>query len=102
MNEALALPVLSGQHPELHLLDWWGYTQNAAHWLTSHGVHFTRAGAYGMADFISRTLAAFDERPCPAPWEFSAAPVDPCPPPVEELGRRGSVPQVMSMYDALR
>ena len=102
MNEALALRVLSGQHPDLHLLDWWGYTRNAAPWITSDGVHLTTAGAYGMADLISRTLAASDGRPCPLPWEFTAVPADPCPPPLEELARRGSVPQVKTMYDALR
>lgn len=102
MNEAVALRVLSGQHPDLHLLDWWGFTRNASEWLTGDGVHLSSAGAYGMADLISRTLASIDGRPCPLPWEFAATPVDPCPPPLEQLGERGSVPQVKFMYDALR
>ena len=102
MNEAVALRMLSGQHPDLQQLDWWGYTRNAGDWVTSDGVHLTRAGAYGLADLISRTLAALDGRPCPVPWEFSEAPADPCASPVEELARRGDLPAVKSMYDALR
>src|SRR6056297_309877 len=98
MNEALALRVLSGQYPELRLLDWWAYTRDAPHWLSSDGVHFPRAGAFGMADFITRTLAALDRRPCPVPWELLTEPADPCPPPLEELERRGSVPGVMLLY----
>lgn len=102
MNDVLALRMRSGQHPELHLVDWWGYTEDADSWLTSDGIHLTGMGAYGMADLISRTIAALDGRACPLPWEFSAEPVDPCPPPVEQLARRGEVPAVKEMYDALR
>jgi hypothetical protein len=102
MNEALALRVMSGQHPDLQLLDWWGYTRDASSWVTSDGVHLTGAGAYGLADLISRTLAAADSRPCPIPWVFTETPAEPCAPPLEELVRRGDVPAVKSMYDALR
>lgn len=101
MNDALALRVLSGEYPELRLLDWWGYTQDAARWLAGDGVHVTRSGAFAMADFISRTLAALDARACPKPWELMAAPAEPCPPPVDELERRGDVPPVLYLYDAL-
>lgn len=102
MNAELALRVGSAQHPELHLLDWWGYTEDADSWLTSDGIHLTGVGAYGLADLISRTIAALDGRACPVPWEFASAPVDPCPPPVEQLAQRGEVPAVKEMYDALR
>ena len=100
MNDALWLRVLSGDYPELEIIDWWRYTEHVSHWLTSDGVHLTRAGAYGMADLISRTLAALDGRPCPVPWERGGAPADPCPSPKSELARRGSVPPVLELYPA--
>jgi hypothetical protein len=99
MNEALALRVLSGDYPELEILDWWGYTAGAPHWLAGDGVHFTRAGAYGMADLISRRLAALDGRPCPVPWQPGTVPADPCPPPLRQLQRRGGVPPVLDLYE---
>lgn len=100
MNDALALRILSGQYPELELLDWWAYTRDATDWLSSDGVHFTRRGAFGMADLISRKLASLDGRPCPVPWELLTVPADPCPPPLDERERRGGVPGVMLLYSS--
>lgn len=101
MNGQLALRVLSGAYPELHILDWWGYTQDTPSWLARDGVHFARAGAFGLADMISRELAALDGRPCPVSWELWADPADPCPPPLEEFERRGELPPVLYLYDAI-
>lgn len=102
MNDQLALRVLSGGYPELRILDWWGYTQDAPRWLARDGVHFARAGGFGMADMISRELAALDGRPCPVAWELWTEPADPCPPPMEELERRGEVPPVLYLYGVAR
>lgn len=101
MNDQLALRVLSGEYPELRILDWWGYTQDTPSWLAGDGVHFARAGSFGLADMISRELAALDGRPCPVAWELWTDPADPCPPPLEELERRGELPAVLYLYDAI-
>lgn len=98
MNESLRLRELSGEYPELRLLDWWDYTRDAPRWVTSDGVHLTRTGAFGMADLISRYLAALDERACPVPWELLTPRADPCPFPVDELARRDGVPGVEVLY----
>lgn len=68
MNETLWERAASGEHPELHVMDWWGYTFQAPHWFTADGVHFSQVGSFGLADLIARTLAALDGRACPMPW----------------------------------
>ena len=98
MNRALALRALSGNHPGFQILDWRRYTADAPQWLAGDGVHYRRAGAFGMADLISRSVAALDGRPCPVPWEPGTPPLDPCPPPLVELERRGAVPPVIELY----
>ena len=34
-------------------------------WLAADGVHLTSIGAQEAARYVSRTLAAFERRPCP-------------------------------------
>lgn len=98
MNQSLWLRAMSGNYPELVVVDWWRYTADVPHWLRPDGVHLSPAGAYGMSDLISRSLAAVDGLPCPAPWELEVEPLDPCPPPVEERLRLGYVPPVEFLY----
>ena len=102
MNDQLRLRMLSGNYPELRLLDWWQYTKSAPSWVVADGVHLTRVGAFGLADLISRELAALDGRACPVAWELFGTPADPCPRPVDELERRGDHPAVLYLYDAVR
>jgi hypothetical protein len=100
MNETLWQRAASGDHPQLHIMDWWGYTFQAPHWLAPDGVHFSDVGSFGLADLISRTLAALDGRPCPMPWAPGEAPEDPCPLPYVLPQERGGVPPVLELYDA--
>ncbi len=98
MNEVLWAKAAGGAHPALHVLDWWGYTFEAPEWFARDGVHYRAAGALGMADLISRTLAHLDGRPCPAPWAPGEAVDDPCPLPYPLPQERGGVPPVLELY----
>lgn len=68
MNAELRNIVASGEYPELRLWDLDGYTRGVAGWFTSDGVHELRRGSWGVADWISRHMAAIDGRPCAMPW----------------------------------
>ncbi|MGH9134286.1 MAG: hypothetical protein ACRDZZ_10150, partial [Ilumatobacteraceae bacterium] len=82
-NQTLRDKVASGTDPDVVIADWYGYTSTSTTqtWITSDGIHLTFRGAYGVADYISRTLANLEGRPCPQPW-FVGGPLDaPCPDP---------------------
>jgi hypothetical protein len=92
-NQTLRDKVASGNFPDVVLADWFGYTAAARQspsvtprgttqqWLTDDGIHLTDEGAYAVADYISRTIAHIEGRPCPAPWEPDGTIDDPCPSP---------------------
>ncbi len=80
-NETLRAKVASGQFPDVTLADWFGYTASSTAWLTDDGIHLTRDGARAAADFISRTIAHLEGRPCPLPWAVGGPIDDPCPDP---------------------
>ncbi len=80
-NQTLRDKVASGANPDVVLADWYGYTSATPTWLSPDGIHLTPTGAYGVADYISRTIANIEGRPCPQPW-VDGGPVDaPCPDP---------------------
>ena len=61
---------------------------------TSDGIHLTFTGAHGVADYISRTIANLEGRPCPQPW-VAGGPIDaPCPVPDDH----GPPADVVSLY----
>lgn len=68
MNSELRNIEASGDYPELRLWDLDGYTRGVSGWFAYDGVHETRRGSWGVADWISRHMAAIDGRPCPMPW----------------------------------
>ena len=68
MNSELRNIAASGDYPELRLWDLDGYTRGVAGWFAGDGVHETRRGSWGVADWISRHMAAIDGRPCAMPW----------------------------------
>ena len=80
-NETLRAKIASGQFPDVTLADWFTYTASATGWLTDDGIHLTRDGARAAADFISRTIAHLEGRPCPLPWAVGGPIDDPCPDP---------------------
>jgi hypothetical protein len=73
-NRTLRSRVASGRYPEVHIADWNGYTAQHADWLTVDGVHVTDTGARAAAEYISRTLAYLERRPCPAAIGGPSAP----------------------------
>lgn len=73
-NATLRSEAASGRWPELVLLDWRSHTAGHPEWVASDGVHFTTAGADEAARFVSRALAHYDRRPCPAGVGGATAP----------------------------
>jgi len=48
----------AGRHPSLSVLDWDEYSNDYPGWLTADGIHLTRAGAFGVANYIKTALDA--------------------------------------------
>ena len=65
MNATLRQKVASGQYDDVVLADFEQYTGTATGWFEGDGIHFTRNGAYGTADYISRWIATANALPCP-------------------------------------
>ena len=98
MNRILGEKIASGDFPEVRLWDLDRYTQpTPAGWFAGDGVHETRLGSWGVADWISRHVRAFDDRPCVHPWAPGAAIADPCPHP-DALPTTSGVPAIASLY----
>jgi hypothetical protein len=97
MNRILSEKLSSGAFPEVRRWRFDDYTSHSSGWFTYDGVHETRLGSWGVTDWISRHVRAFDDRPCPNPW-FPGAPVDdPCPDPDLVVASRG-VPDIATLY----
>lgn len=80
-NQILRDVVAIGLVPELVIADYDAYTRGTNGWFTSDGVHFTIAGAYGTADYLSRSVASLYGEPCAAPWSAGGMLDSPCPSP---------------------
>jgi hypothetical protein len=81
MNTTLRDLVASGAYPEVILADYERYTSQASTWFEPDGIHLTRVGAYGTADYIARHIAAANALPCPAPTAPGGSPARWCPVP---------------------
>lgn len=97
MNEVLRAKEASGRYPDVRIWDYAGYTASAPGWFTSDGIHLTRLGAFGTADWISRQVRAFDDRACPQPWAPGGGVDDPCPDPDPLPAVRG-LPDIAGLY----
>lgn len=97
MNGILNDKVLSGSFDDVVIADWSAYTKGVPEWFKTDGVHYRDAAAFGMADFLSRTIAALDGEPCPQPWSVGEAPENPCTRPEVVVGGR-QVVDVLSLY----
>ena len=97
MNDVLRAKVASGDYPEVRIWDYHTYTLEAAGWFTSDGIHLTRLGAWGSADWISRQVAAYDDRACPQPWAPGEPVETPCPQPDPLAAERG-LPDIVGLY----
>ena len=97
MNSELRSILASGEYPELRLWDLDGYTRGVAGWFAADGVHELRRGSWGVADWISRHMAALDGRPCPMPWTVSDTPDLACPNP-DPLAYVRGWPDISGLY----
>jgi hypothetical protein len=93
-NAALRALADDATYPAVVLADWKSYTAARADWVADDGVHLTVTGAYGVADYIARTIAHLDGHACPAPWTPGGAKDAPCPDP----DRHGPPADVRALY----
>lgn len=98
MNSVLRAKVASGAYPEVRVWDWEAYTATVSGWFSSDGIHLTTLGAWGAADWFSRHIRAFDDRPCPQPQRPGQAPMNPCPDP-DTLPTTVGYPDIAGLYD---
>jgi hypothetical protein len=80
-NAALVTLADDDAFPPVVLADWKSYTAARPSWVEGDGVHLTATGAYGVADYLARTVAHLDGRACPAPWTPGGPTDAPCPDP---------------------
>ncbi len=99
MNRVLAEKLGSGVFPDVRRWRFNDYTGSSTGWFRSDGVHETTLGSWGVTDWISRHVRAFDDRPCARPWRVGGVVEDPCPDPDEVVAGRG-VPDIAALYAA--
>jgi hypothetical protein len=101
MNATLLARLATGDYPDVRLWDFDAYTQAAttdeSGWFYSDGVHLRPLGGWAIADWISRHVAAFDDRACPQPWTPGQPAESPCPNPDVAVGTRG-YPDIAGLY----
>jgi hypothetical protein len=97
MNRILGEKIASGNYPEVRRWNFDLYTVGAVGWFYSDGVHETPLGSWGVADWISRHVRAFDDKPCVHPWRVGEAVDDPCPDP-DELPSTIDFPDIAALY----
>ncbi|MGI9645525.1 MAG: hypothetical protein ACR2O6_09480 [Ilumatobacteraceae bacterium] len=97
MNRIIREKVASGAFPEVEIWDLDEYTRGASHWFFPDGVHERRLGSWGVADWLSRHVAAFDDKPCPMRWRPGWSIADPCPNP-DPLSVPLGLPYISDLY----
>jgi hypothetical protein len=99
MNRVLGEKLATGAFPDVRRWHYDAYTATgpAAGWFYGDGVHYTRLGSFGVADWISRHVRAFDDLPCAQPWSPGAPIESPCPDPDPLPPGRG-LPAIAEIY----
>jgi hypothetical protein len=97
MNAVLMAKVATGQYPEVRVWDLDGYLRGTRGWLYGDGIHQRPLGSWGVADWISRHVRAFDDRPCAQPWRPGEPIADPCPNP-DALAAAIGHPDIVGLY----
>jgi hypothetical protein len=97
MNAVLAEKMASGRYPDVRVWDLNSYVASTDGWFYSDGVHETPLGSWGIADWVSRHVRAFDDRPCAQPLAPGEAIDDPCPNP-ETLPSTVGLPDIVGLY----
>ena len=80
-NQTLRDKVASGAFPDVLLAEWYSHTKIDNGWISGDGIHLTREGALGVADYISRWIAFVEGRPCPMPSVLGGVVEPTCPNP---------------------
>jgi len=83
-NADLRLMANLPQYSDVLLADWLAYSGSRRDWFAD-GTHVGPYGAWALADYVSRWVAAVEHRACTRPWTLSAPIPSPCPRP-ELLG----------------
>jgi hypothetical protein len=97
MNRILDGKIGSGAFPEVRRWRFDQYTAPSIGWFSSDGVHQTTLGSWAVADWISRQVRAFDDRPCAMPWGPGRPVADPCPAP-ELAAVTAGLPDIAGLY----
>ena len=97
MNGILADKIASGNYPDVRLWDLDSYVAGTSGWFYSDGIHETPLGSWGIADWVSRHVRAFDDRPCAQPVRPGGAVQDPCPNP-DLLPHTNGLPDIVGLY----
>jgi hypothetical protein len=97
MNRVIDEKIASGAFPEVRRWRFDQYTAPSVGWFTGDGVHQTPLGSWAVADWISRQVRAFDDRPCAEPWVPGGPVADPCPPPEWSAANQG-LPDIAGLY----
>lgn len=97
MNDVIAGQAARVEYSDVRMWDLNRYSAGIVGWFRSDGVHHTDLGSWGVADWVSRHVTAFDDRACAQPWVAGQAPEDPCPDPDPLTAERGQ-PDIAALY----
>lgn len=98
MNAVLAEKMASGQYPDVRVWDLNTYVAETNGWFYSDGIHETPLGSWGIADWVSRHVRAFDDRPCKQPLAPGEPVANPCTNP-DLLPSTLGLPDIVGLYD---
>jgi hypothetical protein len=96
MNQIMRDQVATGAFPDVVIADWFHYSSVTQGWYSDDDIHLSQTGAFGVADYISRKIAAIAGAPCPMPREPGQPVEAPCPDP----DAVGPVRDVVALYSA--
>lgn len=99
MNRIMSAKVASGRFPDVRVWDFDADTSSDPEgWFYADGIHQRPLGSWGAADWLSRHVAAFDDRACPQPWVVGRMPDQPCPTPGAVLATGRGLPDIAAIY----
>lgn len=101
LNSIMRSKLATGDYPDVRLWDFDAYSATtgltSTGWFYPDGVHQRPLGSWGTGDWLSRHVAAFDDRPCPMPWRPNA-PIEPVCPNPDYLPPVIGFPDVAGLY----
>jgi hypothetical protein len=97
MNRIIDEKIASRAFPEVRRWRLDQYTAPSIGWFYADGVHHTPLGSWAVADWLSRQVRAFDDRPCAEPWVPGGPVANPCPLPELSAATNG-LPDIAALY----